>query len=181
MSMPKCSTCQIELTESAARARSEDLAQQASEILATAKQSRSYADFNRALSMFETASQLSPETEQARDGLSATKLAFANATWENADFELGLVIADAICPDHQEIITKLRAGRDERITRSKRLCRMKIVISIGAVIYIVLCSAAGAYINTERVRAITGETRANERAARAEEEVQRLTAEAAAK
>ena len=183
--MARCSICQIEMTEGDAELRGQDLLQQGRSILAAAKRSGSYQDYNRALLIFETASEFSRQDDQTREGLAEAKLAYAEATLKMADFDLGLGVADSDNPAHSEVIARLRAGRNECETRRRRRMILRIAV---LVLWLGGCTVVSAFAlvkkreaEVQRDRAIANEIDSSERARRAEEEARRLAADAAAK
>ena len=178
--MAKCSLCLVDLSAAAAESHYKGLIEEGRRHLDAAMSTGEYVEFNWATHCFSTACELRSDNEQARDGLSEAKLAFAEAACTRADFDLGLGIADANCPKHQVIIAKLSTGRDEQMARFKFRYRMRMAIPLILVVLLASSSGGLLYLNAERVRAIASERIANERASRAEEEARRLAAESAA-
>lgn len=102
-------------------AQSIKLAVRADSDLEEGKQTREYDTLARAQFGFEDALELWSDNKRAVVGLHDAKLAFAEAAYQNEDYDLGISLLDPADPDDQKWHGKMVAGRTARIQRRTRL------------------------------------------------------------
>ena len=182
------------IREYRSHAESITLASRARADFARGKQNRDYKDFSRATFGFEEAIALWAGNESARDGLAATKLAHAEAAYENGDFDLGLSVLDKSDQTHQPIILRLQDGINEREQRQSRLVLFRRVaaamlafILVGGAVALYLINDQKKQAEAARETALINEREAKEQKKNAEaqtkvsEEQTRLAKEQEAK
>ncbi|MBI3861350.1 MAG: hypothetical protein HY290_05595 [Planctomycetia bacterium] len=182
--MAKCRICQLDLSTTDAQGQSRNLLQEGQRFLDSGRKSGDYHDFNCALSAFETARELCSESNQLRERLSETQLAYAEAALGKGDLDLGLGVADDKNPAHGDVILRLRSARNKAHARVRRGVLLRRAVKI-------LCLAGSGFVaaysfskardaEVERDRAIASEIEARASARHAEDEARRLAAKASA-
>ena len=113
-----------------------------------------YTDFSRATYGYEQAINLWSGNMAAREGLQLTRLAHAQAAYENEDFDLGLSVLDDSDTSHQPLIKKLQKGLRERESRQSRLTLFKRA-AVAMLAFIVIGGSIMLYfINDQRKQAV---------------------------
>lgn len=102
-------------------AQSIKLAVRADSDLEEGKKTREYDTLARAQFGFEDALELWSDNKRAVVGLHDAKLAFAEAAYQNEDYDLGISLLDPADPEDQKWHSKMVAGRTARIQRRTRL------------------------------------------------------------
>ena len=112
------------------------LAARAVSDLETARGSRDYRDFTKALYGFEEASKLWPENARAKTGIVETQTVYAECAYDKGDYDLGLSLLDPHESAHQELHSRLNSAQRERDARLQRLRTAKrIVLGLVAAVF----------------------------------------------
>lgn len=160
-----------------ARAESISLASRAADDLQYGSEHRAYADLSRAAFRFEEALKSWPGNLKAQQGLAQTKWVHAQAAYQNGDYDLGLSLLDSTDPEHALLIGQLRAGLEERESRTRRLSLLRKVAT--AMLAFIMIGGTVAMFVINRQRSLALSARDAEIAARAETELARQRAERA--
>ncbi|AMV21046.1 protein kinase domain-containing protein [Planctomyces sp. SH-PL14] len=130
------------------------MAVRAQEDLDAARKTKEYTGFNKAVFGFEEAIELWPANAQARTGVLAARLAYAETALERHDYDLGLSLATSAEPAHIAVRNKLKAGLEERNARQRRLQAAKRAMGLMAAVIFLIASVAFFWIRSERNVAI---------------------------
>ena len=123
-----------------------------------------YADLSRAAFGFEEAISLWTGNEPAKEGLQKTRLAHAEAAYQNGDFDLGLSLLDSSQESHQPTIVKLREGLRERESRAGRLKMFRWAAAAMLAFILVGGAIATFLIDNQRRQAIAARQTAEDNA-----------------
>ncbi len=155
--------------------RSIELAADASTQLESAKKTRLYIEFNRALFGFEEAARQWPENVRAADGKREAQIAFAQAAFARGDFDLAESLLDVEIPEQKALRVTIHQAAEERENRHHRirfLRRFSLATSLSVAI---VASTAAIWVNNERLRALLA--REDAKVAQTQEAQQRRVAE----
>ena len=98
-----------------------------------------YNDYAKALFGFEESFELWTGNANARWGVSAARLAYAESAYRKGDFDLGLSLLKEDDPSHQDLRRQLRAAQEERDARQHRLRTAKrLVIALAAGVFLAI-------------------------------------------
>lgn len=109
-----------------------------------------YTGFSRALALYEEALKLWPESVKAKEGLSRTRLHFAQAALERRDLNLGESLLEPACPEHCELLTKIQYARRIRLQRIRRLQILSVGFAVFAVAVFFIILNIKSRLETER-------------------------------
>ncbi len=166
---------QAAIREYQAHSESIVLAERAREDLQSAKATKDYQDFSRAMFGFQEAVALWDGNSAARIGLTDTQFAYAHCAYEKGDYDLGLSLLDEDVPDHADLRQHLLTAQREREARQQQLRMAKRIGAVTLVIFFTVISGAAYWINTERNAAIVARDEAEEQ--RVEANNQRIEAD----
>ncbi|MFK8111441.1 MAG: protein kinase [Rubripirellula sp.] len=145
---------QTAIREYRSHAESISLAVRAQNDLASGIADRSYADLSRAAFRFEESIKSWDQNERAILGLNETKIAHAEAAYENGDYDLGLSLLDDSVVEHQPILQKLRDGIQAREIKDSRFALLKKATAAMLVFILLGGSVAIGVIEWKRREAI---------------------------
>ncbi|TWU05028.1 WD40 repeat domain-containing serine/threonine protein kinase [Stieleria varia] len=135
-------------------AESISLESNAREHLTRAKSQSGYDSYARAMFGFEQAIALWPDNVKAVQGLAESRLAHAQAAYDNGDFDAGISILDPENPDHSQLLQQLQLAIQERDSHKSRLTLFKR-LAVASLAFIVVGGAVALYlINNQRRQAI---------------------------
>src|SRR4029077_6937771 len=126
------------------------LASHATDELEKAGKSNDYNSFSRAIFGFEEALKQWDANARARPGLSEARVRYATCALERGDYDLGASQLDPTNPEHQSLLSKIKAAQTEREARKQRLKTMKRVAGTLVALFLVVVSGASFWINKER-------------------------------
>ena len=137
------------------RERSERAAKELREARATGENER----YSRAMFAFQEAIDMWPENGSARDGLRATRLAYAENALENQDYALGLSLLDPSEPEHQTVYKQLTEAQRQEQSRGRRLkiARMSAIGATLATVVSLIGLAFYHYNASEKQAVLTAE------------------------
>ena len=130
------------------------LTESASKNLEAAINADDYDLYSRSVYGFEEALSLWPGNHSAQELLTASRAAYAQSALERTDFELGISLLDAKTPEHEELLTRLIAGRDEGESRQRRLTWMKRAVAALLLAVAGIVSVSYVAVRTQRNEAI---------------------------
>jgi len=119
------------------------------------KPGNSYSDLSRALALFEEALKVWSENPEARKGVMQTRLRFAAAALARRDLNLGESLLLSDCPEHQEVLTRIRVAQVERKNRIRRLQVVSFVFMGFAIAVFFIILNIKSRLETERDMAVT--------------------------
>ncbi|KAF1081599.1 MAG: hypothetical protein GQF41_1939 [Candidatus Rifleibacterium amylolyticum] len=119
------------------------------------KPGNSYSDLSRALALFEEALKLWSENLEARKGVLQTRLRFAAAALARRDLNLGESLLLPDCPEHQEVLARIRQAQAERKNRIRRLQVVSFVFMGFAIAVFFIILNIKSRLETERDLAMT--------------------------
>lgn len=159
---------QAAIVECQRHADSRDRSQRAASELKEAKQTGETEKYARALFAFQDAIDLWPENHAAREGLQATRIAYAKNALKERDYALGLSLLDPADPEHQAIHKQLLEAQKEEQSRGRRLklARRVAVGATAATLGVLLVSAF--LINNKRQEAVASAEEARQQRTLAE-------------
>lgn len=102
-----------------------ELASNAAEALATARQSREYDDFSRARFGFETALEQWSENSRATEGLRETRKSYAHTAFDRGDFDLALSLLDVSDPHDQSLRQEVIAAKRSKQELERKLAEQE--------------------------------------------------------
>ena len=158
---------QTAIREYQAHSESVALTSRAEGDLERARTTNDYQDFSRSLFAFEEALAMWTKNRRARRGISKARLAYAQNALVKGDFDLGISLLDPSNPEHQELLSQLKAAQQEREARVHRIRAMKRIGVMMAVLFIVVVSGFSYWVNLEREEAVRQKTIAEENEAEA--------------
>ena len=138
------------------------LTESAAKNLEAAIAAEDYDLYSRSVYGFEEALSLWSGNPSAQELLSASRGAYAQSALDRTDFELGISLLDAESPEHEELLAKLIAGRNESESRQRRLTWMKRAVAALLLTVAGIVSVSYFAVRTERNKAITERDRADE-------------------
>ena len=138
------------------------LTDSASKNLEAAINAEDYDLYSRSVYGFEEALSLWSGNERAQQLLSAARGAYAHSALDRTDFELGISLLEADASQHEELLAKLIAGRDESESRQRRLTWMKRAVAALLLTVAGIVSVSYFAVRTERNKAIAERDRADE-------------------
>ncbi len=158
------------------------LTESAVQNLTSARESDDYDLFSRAVYGFQEALTMWSGNRRAESLLSESRLTYAQSALGRGDFDLGISLLDADDTEHAAAIALLKAGRQERESRQRRVKLLKGMVAalvvavfvIGGVAYVAVsikrdeAVAAREVAETERQRAETEKDRAETEKVKAE-------------
>ncbi|MCO8125084.1 protein kinase [Stieleria sp. TO1_6] len=109
-----------------------------------------YDSYSRATHGFEQAIALWSENQSAIDALSRCRIDYAQAAYENSDFDLGLSLLNPDNGQHLPLIAKLNEGMKQRELRASRLTLFRRVAAASLMFILLGGSAALLVINSKR-------------------------------
>lgn len=137
-----------------AHAQSIQLVQEARGLLEAAIQAGDYDRYARAIFGFETALSLWEGNDNARRGRDEARLAYAQAAYENEDFDLALSLLDESVPEHLALKEVIQSAKAERIRRLRHLRSLKIGATALAVLFVASLTVGFFWIRAERDKAL---------------------------
>ena len=137
------------------------LTESAAKNLEAAIAAEDYDLYSRSVYGFEEALSLWSGNQSAQGLLSASRGAYAQSALDRTDFELGISLLDAETPEHEALLAKLIAGRDESESRQRRLAWMKRMVAALLLTVAGIVSVSYFAVRTERNKAITERDRAD--------------------
>ncbi|MBP89378.1 MAG: serine/threonine protein kinase [Planctomycetaceae bacterium] len=152
--------------------------------LEKAKESDSYDAYSRSLFGFEEAYALWDGNDRAQVGVGEAKLAYAASALRKGDFDLGTSLLDQDNPEHSDVAVRIDEARREREIkqqRAQKLKRVVVTLVIGGLIAALIASGVmyslKSLADAQRELAVKAQVEAED--ARADEEKQRIAADAA--
>jgi hypothetical protein len=129
----------------------------ANQNLQKARAANDYQLFARALYGFQESLTLWDGNKRARTLLKETQLDYATCALNNGDLDLAGTLLDTSHEDHQALMTKIEAARQERDARQRRLKMAKMAVA-ALVAGIILTTSTGLYlVNVQRNKAIVAQ------------------------
>lgn len=105
----------------------------------TARKSRNYEDYARALYGFQEAQNLWPGNDHARTGEINARLDYAATALEKEDYDLGVSLLDPSDPDQAPLHKKLVHAQRDRMARQARIKALRnIAFALAAAIFLVV-------------------------------------------
>lgn len=115
----------------------------------TAKQSKDYQDFSKALFAYEEALELWPANKQAILGIRQTNYEFARCALEKSDFDLGLSRVDENDKESRALGRQLRKGAQAR-DRRKSMVKSLRNVALGLVL-LIIAGGSFAFVYQQRL------------------------------
>ena len=131
-------------------ARSVAMAEDASDKLAQADESRSYDLYAAAVNGYRHALKLWPGNEVASGGLPSARLAYADCAFRNADYDLADTLLDPDWPGHEVLARKVSEARLERERKRRRVAGLRLAACLSAGVALVLM--AGGLLTVQAAR-----------------------------
>ncbi len=113
-----------------------------------------YSRLSRSLVLYEEALKLWEGNAEARSGVTQTRLRFAAAALSRGDLNLGESLLVPDCPEHQEMLSRIREAQAMRQQRRRRLTVVSVVFMGFALTLIVLILNMKIRLETERDAAL---------------------------
>ena len=138
------------------------LTESAAKNLEAAIETDDYDLYSRSVYGFEEALSLWSGNQNAQGLLVASRGAYAQSALDRSDFELGISLLDNESPEHEEVLAKLIAGRNESESRQRRLTWLKRAVAALLLVVAGIVSVSYFAVRTERNKAIVERDRADE-------------------
>ncbi|MBR9801502.1 protein kinase [bacterium] len=158
-----------------AHEKSLEISRRATQELEQAHVTGDYTNFARSVFGYEEAIALWVDNDTASEGLRKARRQYAESALSKGDYDLAESMVDDTDPDHEELSLSIRAAKDERDSRQKRLRLARRAVTGLALAILVILGTSYYLINEEVKRAVTAEGIALEEKERADE--QRLIAQ----
>lgn len=145
-----------------------------------AKSTISYANYQNALALYNEALREWPGNQEARAGLTAAQLDFAELALSKGDLDLGLSVLDTNAESHAPIRARLAQAIKERENRGKLIRVLKVAAAVlfGAVFLLSAVAAKFQFNLQEAQRAFQVANEAKEQAERDKTVAENLKQEA---
>ena len=168
---PSVKDFQAAIREYQAHSESVVLSTRAAEHLDRARRTGEYADYRRALAVFEEALALWPENGTAERGQKDARLAYAQCASGHGDYDLAesLLLRDET--DHAALLEEVARARRQRERRRKRL--RALTYASASLVFIVLIVLTAAYVLVSAEQSKTKSALLGERAALQQAQYQR--------
>jgi formylglycine-generating enzyme required for sulfatase activity len=132
--------------------------------LAQAGQSRDYDHFTQALVGFRQALEMWSGNHAAGRGVIEAAMGYARCALQKNDLDLARSLLDPQLPEHAPLLREVEAAQREQQARQRRYAAYRMVTRGLAAAIIVILTVASLWINAEKQRAVSAETRAVEQA-----------------
>ncbi len=129
------------------------LSTRAAEDLEQARKSDDYRDYARALFGFQEAVALWEGNARARSGVLEASLVYAQCAMNKGDYDLGAGLLDASEPDHERLLTQIRAAQHERDARHGRIKVLRRALVAGVAVFCMVVTVAAGVIWNEKNKA----------------------------
>ena len=140
-----------------AHEKSLTLSDRATKELDKATTTRDYAQFARSVFGYEEAITLWPENEEAHQGLRTSRAAYATTALQKQDFDLAESLINDAEEENQDLLTRIRAAKQDRLTRKRMFQVAKGAVAVLAVAILVIIGTSYYLINEEYQKAVLAE------------------------